>query len=116
MNRSRAEQNNQAQAALSSGAGGIYRIADDGSIPSNNPFAGHANADFHKWFAYGVRNTFGTAFDPVTGQLWDTENGPNVFDEINLVEAGFNSGWTPLMGPDALDPQGVGDLVALDGS
>ena len=116
LNRSRAEQNNQSQAAVSSGAGGIYRIADDGSIPASNPFAGHANADFHKWYAYGVRNTFGLAFDPVTGNLWDSENGPNVFDEINLVEAGFNSGWTPLMGPDALDPQGTGDLVALAGS
>ena len=63
--------------------------ADDGSIPSSNPFTGHANADFHKWYAYGVRNTFGLAFDPVTGNLWDSENGPNVFDEINLV-AGFN--------------------------
>jgi len=32
-------------------------------------------------------------FDPVTGKLWDTENGPNYGDEINLVEPGFNSGW-----------------------
>ena len=49
-------------------------------------------------------------------ELWETENGPNVYDEINLVAAGFNSGWNKIMGPDADDPQGVGDLVQLPGS
>ena len=37
-------------------------------------------------------------FDPITGKLWDTENGPNYGDEINLVEPGFNSGWTQVQG------------------
>lgn len=116
LNRSFAEQNNQAQAGVSSGVGGIFRINTDGSIPADNPFAGNPNPDFHKWYAYGIRNSFGLSFDPVTGQLWDTENGPNSYDEINKVNAGFNSGWSQIMGPDSRDPQGVGNLVALPGS
>ena len=51
------------------------------------------------YFAYGLRNGFGMAFDPVTGYLWDTENGPDWFDEINLVLPGFNSGWAAVQGP-----------------
>jgi aldose sugar dehydrogenase len=51
------------------------------------------------YYAYGIRNSFGLAFDPVTGQLWDTENGEDSYDEINLVEPGFNSGWAQIMGP-----------------
>ena len=51
------------------------------------------------YYAIGIRNSFGLAFDPVTGKLWDTENGNDDFDEINLVEPGFNSGWQVVMGP-----------------
>ena len=50
-------------------------------------------------FAMGIRNSFGLAVDPVTGYLWDTENGIDKFDEINLVRPGFNSGWISIMGP-----------------
>jgi|TARA_B100001971_G_scaffold180803_1_gene177217 hypothetical protein len=50
-------------------------------------------------FAIGIRNSFGLAVDPVTGYLWDTENGDNYYDEINLVQPGFNSGWKMVMGP-----------------
>jgi len=50
-------------------------------------------------FAMGIRNSFGLGVDPVTGYLWDTENGENYFDEINLVEPRFNSGWNTVMGP-----------------
>jgi glucose/arabinose dehydrogenase len=56
------------------------------------------------------------AFDPVTGDLWDTENGPSSYDEINRVEAGFNSGWFELMGPDSRDPGSSSNLVVLPGS
>ena len=51
------------------------------------------------YYAIGIRNSFGLAFDPVTGKLWETENGNDDFDEINLVEPGFNSGWEAVMGP-----------------
>jgi len=57
------------------------------------------------YFAMGIRNSFGLAIDPVTGYLWDTENGNNDFDEINLVLPGFNSGWEKIMGPSTEDQQ-----------
>ena len=50
-------------------------------------------------FAMGIRNSFGLDVDPITGYLWETENGPAVFDEINLVKPGFNGGWEVTMGP-----------------
>jgi len=50
-------------------------------------------------FAMGIRNSFGLGVDPVTGYLWDTENGKDHFDEINLVKPRFNSGWNNVMGP-----------------
>ena len=50
------------------------------------------------YYAYGIRNSFGLDFDPVTGNLQDTENGPHFGDEINLVEPGFNSGWKKVQG------------------
>jgi glucose/arabinose dehydrogenase len=51
------------------------------------------------YYAIGIRNSFGLAIDPKTGNLWDTENGDEVFDEINLVQPKFNSGWNKIMGP-----------------
>ena len=50
-------------------------------------------------YAIGIRNTYGLDFDPITGVLWDTENGPEVFDEVNLVKKKFNSGWNKIQGP-----------------
>jgi len=51
------------------------------------------------YYAIGIRNSFGLAIDPITGNLWDTENGPEDFDEVNLVTENFNSGWAITMGP-----------------
>ena len=51
------------------------------------------------YYAMGIRNSFGLTIDPITGNLWDTENGPEDFDEINLVNPGFNSGWNIAQGP-----------------
>lgn len=117
LNRNRAEQNNQATPAQSSLVGGIFRLTDAGAVPSSNPFFTNPTADFRKWYAYGVRNGFGMAFDPVNGNLWDTENGPTSYDEVNLVTAGFNSGWNKIMGPDSRDPQNApADLVMLPGA
>jgi glucose/arabinose dehydrogenase len=50
------------------------------------------------YYAYGIRNSFGIDFDPVGGNLWDTENGPNFGDELNLVKPSFNSGWKKVQG------------------
>src|ERR1043166_887137 len=86
--------------------GVILRLNDDGTTPTDNPFAaaqtnlsGPAAANVKKIFAYGIRNSFGMDFDPVAGSLWTQENGDDAFDEINRVEAGFNGGWVQLMGP-----------------
>lgn len=56
------------------------------------------------YYAIGIRNSFGMVFDPVTGKMWITENGNDNYDEVNLVEPGFNSGWNQAMGP-ATDDQ-----------
>ncbi len=77
--------------------GVIFRVnPEDGSPAPDNPFANNEN---NRYYAYGIRNGFGIDFDPITGKLWDTENGPQYGDEINLVEPGFNSGWKQVMGP-----------------
>ena len=102
-------------AAAPDDTGVIFRINDDGSAPSDNPFF-NQGGNLAKYFAYGIRNSFGLAFDPVTGKLWDTENGPANYDEINLVEPGFNSGWMRIMGPSSRDAQGTSDLVVFSGS
>lgn len=52
-----------------------------------------------KVFAYGIRNSFGLAVDPWTGELWESENCDDAFDEINRIEAGHNGGWIQVMGP-----------------
>ena len=96
-------------------SGVILRLNDDGSVPLDNPFAA-LGGNLAKYYAYGIRNSFGMAFDPVTGKLWMTENGPDVYDEINLVEPGFNSGWNRIMGPAARSAQGTSNLVFFPGS
>ena len=54
---------------------------------------------FEHYYGIGIRNSFGLAFDPITDKLWNSENGPDSYDEINLVNENFNSGWIPVMGP-----------------
>ena len=78
------------------GTGGILRITQDGK-PVGERIIGQSSPA-NKYFAYGIRNSFGLDFDPVTGKLWDTENGPSYGDEINLVEPGFNGGWLQVQG------------------
>jgi len=60
------------------------------------------------YYAIGMRNSFGITVDPITGEIWDTENNDKSFDEINLVEYKFNSGWDPITGPG--DPQKIQSL------
>jgi aldose sugar dehydrogenase len=70
-----------------------------------------------RYYAYGIRNSFGMAFDPVTGKLWITENGPGLYDEINIVEPGFNSGWHKIMGPiGRTNVTAENDLIIFDGA
>ncbi len=83
------------------GSGGILRVTQDGE-PVINPSTGSYilgdDYPLNLYYAYGIRNSFGIDFDPVTGNLWDSENGPGYGDEINLIEPGFNSGWNQIMG------------------
>ena len=86
--------------------GVILRLNDDGSTPTDNPLfnagaaiGGEVGDNIKKVFAYGVRNSFGMAFDPLSGNLWDQENGEDAFDELNLIEPGMNSGWIQIIGP-----------------
>src|SRR5919197_1046874 len=97
------------------GPSAIIRLNEDGTIPQDNPFAAQGG-NLAKYYAYGIRNSFGLAFDPLTAKLWMTENGPSTYDEINVVEPGFNSGWVQLMGPAARNPQGLAALVQFPGS
>ena len=73
----------------------IVRITINGSISHNNPFD---EKGFEWYFAYGIRNALGLAFDPIGKNLWDIEQGSNKIDEINLVKSGFNSGWKKIQG------------------
>lgn len=68
-------------------------------LNSSQPIPSLTANPLDHYYAMGIRNSFGLAIDPFTGNLWDTENGEATFDEINLVKPKFNSGWKVLMGP-----------------
>jgi uncharacterized protein (TIGR03118 family) len=102
--------------------GSIFRLNPDGSTPTDNPFANvtadqiaqleqnagvsltpdqiaNVVANVHKVYSYGRRNGFGLVVDQATGFLWESENGDDAMDEINVITAGSNGGWIQLMGP-----------------
>ena len=87
---------NHAEGLEPDGRAGILRIPENESTASRGIIGLHHPLD--KYFAYGLRNSFTIAFDPITGRLWDAENGPEYGDEINLVQPGFNSGWNKVQG------------------
>ena len=78
------------------GRGGILRITQDGKPVGNGTLG--VDYPLNLYYAYGIKNSFGIGLDPVTDNLWDTENGPQFGDEINLVKPGFNSGWEKVQG------------------
>jgi len=82
------------------GRGGILRITQDGQ-PTEGILGD--SIPLRIYYAYGIRNSFGMDFDPVSGNLWDTENGPGNGDEINLVLPGFNSGWQQVQGLSSME-------------
>ena len=105
------------------GRAGILRITQDGEVVNGYGLLGEGHP-LNKYYAYGIRNSFGMDFDPLTGKLWDTENGPNYGDEVNLVEPGFNSGWKKVQGIWTVADRGrpgdivlePGDLVTFNGT
>ena len=93
--------------------GKIIRLTPEGEVPKTNPFG-------DRIFAFGIRNSFGFAFDPETDTLWETENGPACNDEVNRIRRGGNFGWgssatcdgsspgnTNGDGPDPIRPKSV---------
>lgn len=78
------------------GRAGILRITQEGK-PVGSGILGN-EYPLNLYYAYGVKNSFGLDFDPVTGKLWFTENGPRYGDEINLAEPGSNSGSDKIFG------------------
>lgn len=86
--------------------GVIVRLNPDGTTPPDNPFfaagaaiGGAIGANIQKIYSYGHRNGFGMAFDPVSGALWETENGDDAYSELNRVVPGMNGGWVQFAGP-----------------
>ncbi|WP_157267623.1 PQQ-dependent sugar dehydrogenase [Azohydromonas aeria] len=72
--------------------GKICRINRDGSVPGDNPFVGHERAQPEIW-SLGHRNPQGLTLNPFTGELWESEHGPQGGDEINVIRRGANYGW-----------------------
>jgi len=95
--------------------GVILRVDFNGQPIPSNPFT---DPSLSKYFAHGIRNSFGMDIDPLTNNVWDTENGPANFDEINLVSPGFNSGWIRIIGPleESFFPYTLDDLSSFEGS
>lgn len=86
--------------------GVIFKINPESfsAASKSNPFSPSQTVDLQsRYVAYGIRNSFGLAMDPLTGRLWETENGPDKYDEINYIRnsdsSGFNGGWRKGMGP-----------------
>ncbi len=75
--------------------GKMLRLEDDGTIPPDNPFVGRTDA-LAEIYSLGHRNTLGLMQHPLTGELWQHENGPNGGDEVNIILPGRNYGW-PLV-------------------
>jgi len=116
--------------------GVILRVNQDGTAAAGNPFTPYCSitttttcattancpagetcrTEVARYLSYGVRNGFGLEFDRANGVVWMSENGPSDFDELNRVDAGWNGGWNKIHGPDALDPQNVGDLWNMPGA
>jgi aldose sugar dehydrogenase len=105
------------------GSGGILRITLDGE-PVHGGLLRNTYP-LNLYYAYGIRECFGMDFDPITGKLWNTENGANWGDEVNLVNEGFNGGWNKVQGiwrnvgdniPTATDiTYNPSELVSFDG-
>ena len=96
--------------------GKILRLRDDGTVPPDNPFVGKAGFA-PQIYSYGHRNSLGLIVHPVTGALWNSEQGPNGGDEINIVQAGKNYGWPVVsMGRSYPGPwQGKFELPNMEG-
>ena len=92
----RTQSQNVVNGPAADGTSGIIRLTATGES-AGDPIFG-VEGPLRYYYAMGIRNSFGMDFDPLTGTLWATENGPAAGDEINMVEPGFNSGWAQIQG------------------
>lgn len=89
---------------LNSLAGKILRITPEGEIPKDNPFKDSPI------YSYGHRNPQGLAWNPATGDLFESEHGPSgeyllsANDEINIIRKGENYGWPEAVGAPGKKP------------
>jgi glucose/arabinose dehydrogenase len=92
--------------------GKVLRLNDDGSVPSDNPFADQGGATAEIW-SLGHRNPLGLSFDS-QGRLWDVEMGPRGGDEVNLIRPGVNYGWPVVSNGDHYDGRDIPDHSDAD--
>jgi aldose sugar dehydrogenase len=95
--RSSTKAQNVKNGSMPDGSSAILRFTQDGEPVGDSGILGDTSP-LDKYYAYGIRNSFGIDYDPVTGNIWMTDNGPNCCDELNLVRPGFNGGWNKIMG------------------
>lgn len=99
---------NYQEGIVPDGRSGILVVTQEGK-PTGKDTLGDS-FPLNLYYAYGIRNSFGIDWDPITGYLWDSENGPNFGDELNLVQPGFNSGWASVQGYWKPDVEKMGPL------
>jgi aldose sugar dehydrogenase len=102
--------------SMPDGSSAILRFTPDGD-PVNGGLIGDTHP-LDKYYAYGIRNSFGLDYDPLTGNIWMTDNGWGCCDELNLVRPGFNGGWNKIMGFSSLSPEpfNLTDLEFFNGT
>jgi aldose sugar dehydrogenase len=84
--------------SLPDGSSGILRFTQDGEPVGDGSGLLGNSSPLDKYYAYGIRNSFGIDYDPKTGNIWITDNGAACCDELNLVRPGFNGGWKKITG------------------
>jgi glucose/arabinose dehydrogenase len=95
--------------------GKIVRINRDGTVPSDNPFAGKPGVRPEIW-SYGHRNVQAAALHPATGELWESEHGTRGGDEVNVARKGLDYGWpTIAYGIEYSGGAITGNITARDG-
>lgn len=95
----------------------ILRVdKETGLAVESNPFYHGKMEKLKRYYAYGIRNSFGMDFDPISHNVWITENGPETYDEINIIRPGFNSGWHKVIGPISRNNVTMDELVLFDGA
>lgn len=109
---------NNPDSKVASRSGAVLKLYTNGAGVTSNPYYDPANIgttrqSLNDIWAYGIRNGFGLAVDSVSGAVWDTENGPDSYDEINQLRWGFNGGWREIQGPASRSGGSTSDLVKL---